>query len=282
LTRATHQPRLEPDEKLVARYASKCRWNAEKLREVFQHFGPLSGEAQETLARGLERAFASYQSLGENVRRIPASATAKRIGAIESESEKLALRLGIKVKRIDWRVLDDLGSGTSASQRLGFLYDGLHCLDPLGVDGREALIWLALARVELPRAFDVSSPDNPALKQASLELRRNSEEVAEAVLGLIWLYRQAEAARNLLESRRTTGQGGAENPLTANGLLIAHAFEVWAAFSGETTIGYGGPLVRFVVSVATLFGAQIADNQVKNAWRTRDRRLRMQKEKSLP
>jgi hypothetical protein len=274
---------------LIQRYANKYRWDPKKLRDVFNAIGPLPEEDQKKLTERLAKAFGAFQSLRKNVRRVPPTDTAKRIEAVKSNSRKLLAALDIGVKRVDWSLFDNpLFASGSASQRLDRVYECQHSREASGLgqsrgerrrrgDGRAALLALTVVRAEL-----ADLDDQVSLEAIKSKAQRDSEKVAEAALGLIWLFRQAGDAQVWVEVCRKRGRGGVDNPLTAEGLLIAGAFDIWAAFHRKTTIGYGGPLVGFVSSVANLFGAEIANNQIKNAWRTGRRRQRRQKENPLP
>jgi hypothetical protein len=264
---------FEPDAKLIERYAIMYRWNEAKLRDVFCRFGSLSEDVQEKVAHHLVGAFASFQSLGSNFQRISTAAIGRRIESLETNSRTVLRTLGINVDQIDWRMLDERFANMPASWRLDVLYN---CRYGLGtaVEGREALLPLAFARVDMTRR------DDPVQREAiNTEAQRNDERVAEAVLGLIWFYRQAKAARVTLDARPRARPGGAANRITAKGRLIDEAIQI---FVDITNGGHGGPLRRFVHSVASLFETQVTDTQIDDSWRNHLRRKQKQKNRSLP
>jgi hypothetical protein len=154
-------------------------------------------------------------------------------------------------------------------------------------EGEEALLPLAFARVDMTRR------DDPVQRGAiNSAAQRNDGKVAEAVLGLIWLHRQAKAARAGFDARPRAGRGGAANRITADGLLIKEAIQMFDDIKAELSgadreagshkAGLGGPLKRFVHSVADLFDARVSDKQISNAWRGRHRRKQKSKESLLP
>jgi hypothetical protein len=264
---------FEPDANLIKLYAIKYRWNEEKLRDVFWRFGPLSDDVQEKVAHRLVGAFASFQSLGRNFQRIPTAAIDRRIEAVETNTRKVLRTLGINVHHIDWRMFDEPFANRPASWRLDVLYSCRHG-HGTAVEGRQALLRLAFAGVDMTRR------DDPVQREAiNTKAQRNDERVAEAVLGLIWFYKQAEAARIALDARPRAGPGGAANRITAKGRLIDEAIRI---FVDMTKSGHGGPLHRFVHSVASLFGTQVTDTQIDNSWRNHLRRKQKKKDCSLP
>jgi hypothetical protein len=287
----------EPDPKLIERYAIAHRWNATKLRDVFFLAGPLTEDAQEKLACRLVRAFGKFQLLGENVQTIPFTATARRVEAVATNSRKALSALGINVRRWhrdDWDIIDnEVLADRLASWRLNAIYRvqryRAQCDRTPDAEGEEALLPLAAARVDMTQRDDQVRRD-----AINSEAQRNDARVAEVVLGLIWLHRQAEAAKAALDARPKARRGGAANPITADGLLIAEAIQIFDDIQAEFSeanrgvasykrqAGLGGPLVRFVQSVADLFDASLSDKQIADVWRGRLRRKQKPKKTSLP
>jgi hypothetical protein len=101
-----------------------------------------------------------------------------------------------------------------------------------------------------------------------------NDQVANAVIGLLDLYRRAENARQAKTKQVAPGRGGDHHRPHPKGQLIRDAIAMYEHMrnqypdSGDKP-GYGGPLLRSIHAVADLYGTGVRDADVWDAWRTR-------------
>jgi len=279
VTSTSSETAFEPDAALIRHYAIKYRWDAEKLREVLCRFGPMPKGGQEKMILLLVQAFGALASLGKNVRKFSANQTADRVDALVKSSSNLLAAVGIQFHHVDWNIFDEPFVDRPATWRLEAFYNRQEKAGDVQSKGREALFALSIASASLRHS---ESP--PDIEAINAELRADSEKVAEAILHVIWLHRQSVDAQKWIEPRRSKQRGGAEASLKQTGLLIREGIEIYEEMraehpdsDGTREIGLGGPLIRFVQSVAALFGTQVSNAKVEDSWRDRLRRKRNRK-----
>ena len=145
-----------------------------------------------------------FEFLGEKVMKIPMSQTADRVDGVVRSSRKLLDAVGIRFHNVDWAIFDEPLINRSATWRLEALYDRQEQLGNAESKGRETPLALSIA----PASF--RHPEMlPNIEAINADARADSENVAEALLRVVWLHRQSLDAQKWTEARRSKGSGGA-------------------------------------------------------------------------
>jgi hypothetical protein len=224
------------DERLIRRYGSTYNLDSKKLSDTLTRFGPLPRSAQERLIRCLILADGRFRlRQGE---RITLSRQRGDLNAVTKTAATLLRLLGIDVKRIA----------------------------PRTCDGRMISFWLSQAGI---------TTANQESDAVNIQLIKAHEDVANSINGLLKLYDRARLATHEASERMTPRRGGARHQPAAKGQLIRDAIAIYSDMrrrfpnSGNKP-GLGEPMRKFVRSVTALFGLQVTDDAINEAWRRRE------------
>jgi hypothetical protein len=263
-TRGTADQQYVPDEGLINRYALTYGWEPSKLTTVLFQFGRLPKTGQEQLIRCLVLARGRYQWLVEterppklsNQRKLTLSNLRNQLRAVEKFTEKLLLQFGVYPKDVAPRTLWGRSSDRPASERL-------RSLGKQKPEGVSVTNWLAFA------GLNTADRDEATV---NAELKEASNNVAGAVIALLDLHDRAKTAMQTATKGIAPVRGGSRHRPRAKGQLIRDSIKIYAHMRGAHPdsghkLGYGGPMLRFIHSVATLFGAAVRKTDIHEVWR---------------
>jgi hypothetical protein len=132
------------------------------------------------------------------------------------------------------------------------------------LSNRSSNLDIPISRIGLDVAGD--------LTRYNADLHRAHAFLSETIKGVLWLHDQANLAMAVIKSSVLPRGVGARKPIKQKGRVAIDAAWIYHDLrqkypkSGRKP-GYGGPLCRFVRGVATLFGSQMDDQAIKEAWR---------------
>lgn len=263
----------ETDQQLVARLAAKFRWDKGKLAATLTLFGPLPLAGQEDLANDLAEAFGRFQSRSESVQTVSDSVTRKQLLAVKKGAKTLLGLLGLDVTKpipSDFLGVHPSASAASLVSILDRFAGGTQSLVGNAVRMRLSIPEAAFAKTDEANRKDRHSESELASIRA--ELKENSDRCDKALIGVWWIHERAEAlARSTCRAGRKNTHGGARRSPDQMGQLVRDALVIYAAGrkrnpdSGNRP-GFGGPMLRFVKSVAELFDSNVTDAQIKSVW----------------
>jgi len=243
------------DEDFINGFANTFDYPPENLVTVLTKFGPLPKKGQRELLLYLLHALNKYrfQTLAQKI-----STPAKerdQLVTVQTSARRLLTHLGLNAKRIAPRFRSDIASDRSSWERLRTLGR------PNG-EGMAALMRLVGAGIDHKGKSE---------NEVNAELAAVRDQVADAVISVLWLYERATTAADKIEV--AAGHGGTRNVPTAVGQLQRDAMTVYDHFrrqfpeSGPAP-AQGGPLYRFVCMVVTLAGApRLSDEAIRNVFR---------------
>jgi hypothetical protein len=259
---ATARQNFKPNEKLIRKEAVRFSLPPDTLRAAVLAFGPIPVTGQRTLFRNLYQALGTYrlrtiQAASEQRDPLTASEQRDQLKKIAIATAHLLSLVGVDCKSVarrrNW---DDTPAGTRS--------EILHSLRNPSATGRAISMRLATARINhRGRGED----------EVNAELAATYNRVEEAVISLYWLHSQAELAQQRLPVQK--GRGGSRNRATPKGTLIRNAIDIYSHLrkqypgSGGKP-GFGGPMLRFIRTVAELAFLSLSDRAIKEVWRVRD------------
>jgi hypothetical protein len=241
--------KYRPNAQLLASYAPRYRWDQAKLDLALREFGPLPNAGQTQLLDLLIEAWGRCQWLARNVRHTPPSKLRDQLATAVTTSGRLLRAFGVDVQSKPPRSVSHGGAEIVRRWRLHNRSSGLD-------------IPICRAGLDLDRD----------LTQVNVDLRRADAFLTETIKGVLWLHNQASLAMADVKSSVLPRGVSARKPIKQKGRVARDATRIYCDLrqkypkSGHTP-GYGGPLCRFVRAVGTLFGCQIDDQAIKEAWR---------------
>ncbi len=275
-----------PDARLVAASALQFRWKPKNLEAVLSQFCNLPVAGQRELIGQLIAAHCQFQLRGKNVQTITDIQTRKQLRAIETSARRLLSLLGVNVNDMPPREYLKLLGDCSPARFVSFLQGQAGDAQSLIADKRQPVANAARLRLATPEVGRRDRDKESDLAQIRAELKENVDHCDNAIVSLCWIYERAKTVANLGEPNASadhegtfapTKRGGARNPPTQKGQVIRDALAMYSdmreRYPGSgNKLGLGASMRNFVRLVGSLFGAEIADDEIDEVWRARRQR----------
>lgn len=270
-----------PDARLVAASALQFRWKPTNLEAVLSQFGKLPVAGQRELIGHLIAAHGQFQLREKSIQTITDIQTRKQLRAVETSARRLLSLLGVNVNDIPPREFLKLLGDCSPARFVSLLQGQAGGAQSLLADKRRSVAVAARLRLAIPEVGGRDRDKESDLAQIRAEMKQNADHCDNAIVSLCWIYERAKAVADLGEPKASadhegtfepTRRGGARNPPTQKGQVIRDALAMYSDMrerypdSGNRP-GLGPPMRNFVRSVASLFGAEITDTDIDEAWR---------------
>jgi hypothetical protein len=129
-----------------------------------------------------------------------------------------------------------------------------------------------------PAAWLEQAGVNTHSRNASIvnaELAEAHAEIADSIIALRKLHKRAKEAAEAAAAQVDHKRGGTRHHPGAEGQLIRDAIAIYRHMRGQHPVsgnepGIGEPMLKFVRTVGALFGVEITNDAIEEAWRTRD------------
>jgi len=289
--RAAASGAYSPDAQQIECYATKFRWEKERLVAVLSQFGELPVAGQRELIDHLVGTQARFQNLGKNVHTVTETVAREQLREIETGARRLLKLLGVDVMKIPpGEFLELCGDRTPA--QWGSILDGplkraadseLTREDKAWAVGRAARLHLSLpGRAQQVRQIGEDRHNESELALTRAELQENTEHCDNAIVHLRWIYLRAKAVAAFDKPSKPSSRGGARNAPTQKGQVIRDALKIYALIRKQypnsgSKPALGPQMREFVRLVGLLFDAEIDDREIDEASRPPRRRISKKK-----
>jgi len=276
-----------PDVQLVEASALQFRWTKENLEAVLSLFGKLPLVGQKELIRKLLAAHGRFQLRGETNQTITDIQRRKQLRAVETSARRLLSLLGVNVNNLPPREYAKLVDDWSVARFASLLQGSAAGKRSLVADKRRLVADAVPLWLTIPELGQRDRDKESDLAQIRAELKENTDHCNNAIVGLCWIYERAKTVADLGEIKATadpegthepTKRGGARNPPTQKGQVIRDALAIYSDMKRQypdsgNGPGLGVPMRNFIRSVGSLFGAEIADDEIDEARRATRHRV---------